>query len=301
MKQQRRNVIVPMVAVACLFAAASKTAMACSTCKCGDYTITLMGSEKPFSGRFRVGMDYMVRSESAGNPGVSEQETDEQRATLGLAYSLNEDVTLAMQAPFVRKEIKSSNLARQEAEGLGDIDLTARWVLYRSGAMSGRHLAGLRAGVRLPTADEVKSNGQLLDIDVQPDAGATVPSLGGWYAYYRYPWFATVSATYFKYQEGHQDFRGGDVVLASALVQYGVTQSVALQLGLDARESEKNQFSGVPDSDSGGFLAMGFMGIAARIGEELLLSAGVQVPVIEKLNGDQTEDPALRVGISYDF
>lgn len=275
-------------------------ALACSTCKCGDYTITLMGTEKPYAGRLYAALDTLYRSESAGS-GLDRQDTDELRTTFGLAYSVNQDLTFAVQVPFVKKEIETPTLARQEAKGLGDIDLTARWVAYRSGAESGRHLAGLRAGLRLPTADQVKDDGEKLDIDVQPDAGALVPSLGGWYGYYRFPWFATVSATYFKYNEGHQDFRGGDVLLLSSLAQYGLTPSLALQLGLDLRQSQKNEFSGVADPDSGGLLGMVFAGVAWRIGEDLMVHAGAQLPVIEDLNGEQDEDASLRLGIGYDF
>ncbi len=287
---------------AALLSAASQPAMACSTCKCGDYTITLMGTEKPYGGRLRFALDYLHRSESQGS-GVNRQETDEQRALFGVSYSVSEDLALAIQVPWVRKEIELGNLARQEARGLGDIDLSARWVLYRSDeGVSGRHLAGLRGGVRLPTAEQIKdSAGQRLDIDAQPDAGATVPSLGAWYGYYRFPWFATVSATYFQYGEGHQNFHGGDVGLVSALAQYGLTTSFALQLGVDARHTAKNEFSGAADPNSGGTLAMAFVGVANRFGEDFLLSAGVQLPVIKDLNGAQTEDANFRIGIAYDF
>lgn len=281
---------------------ASPPAQACSTCKCGDYTISLFGGEKPFEGRFRAGIDYIARSETQGNPALNERRTDEQRLLLGLSYSPTPDLSLAVQLPFVRKEIEDSNQARQDAEGLGDIDLIARWTLLRSGGFSGRHLAGLRLGVRLPTADEVTDDdGQLLDIDVQPDAGATVPNLGGWYAYFRFPWFFTATATYFSFGDGHQDFSPGDAVTTSVLGQYGVTQRLAVQLGIDARHSAKNRFSGVADEDSGGTLAMAFGGVAFRALDELILSAGVQLPLLENLNGHQDEARSLRASIAFDF
>ncbi|HEY1076738.1 MAG TPA: hypothetical protein VGE51_08610 [Fontimonas sp.] len=294
-----RSLVAPLTAA--LLGAGPLPALACSTCKCGDYTITLLGTEKPYAGRIRFAADTLFRSETVGS-GVTEQETEERRLTLGLAYSFSENLTLTLQVPFVNKTLDSASLAAQEAEGLGDIDLGARWVLYRDGAVSGRHLAGLNAGLRLPTAEQVEDgNGQRLDIDVQPDAGATVPSVGGWYGYYRFPWFASVSANYFLYEEGHQNFRGGDVALVSALAQYGITTSVALQLGLDTRHSEKNEFSGVADPDSGGLLTMAFVGAAVRLGDDLLLHAGVQLPLIENLNGEQDEGNSLRLGIGYDF
>lgn len=273
---------------------------ACSTCKCADNTITLFGTEKAFSGRFRVALDYYVRSESSGS-GVGEQTTDEERTTLGIAYSLTPDLTLALQIPYVQKELESASLARQEASGLGDIDLSARWVLYRSGALTGRHLAGLRGGVRLPTSDEVEEDGVLLDIDVQPDAGATAPNIGAWYSYYRFPWFVNISASYYTFSEGNQDFQAGDTLLASLLAQYGLNEKLAVQAGLDLRRSDKNEFSGVTDPDSGGTLGMGFVGLAMRVGEELLLNIGYQSPVLESLDGEQEEDAAFRVGMAYDF
>ncbi|MES0874863.1 hypothetical protein [Sinimarinibacterium thermocellulolyticum] len=275
---------------------------ACSTCKCGDYTISLFGTEKPFESRFRVGIDYLYRSETQGDPALLARQTDEQRLLLGLSYALTDDLSVALQAPFVRKQIRDGNLARQQAEGFGDVDLVGRFTLLREGGVSGRHLAGLRVGVRLPTTEQVRDgNGDRLDIDVQPDAGSTVPNLGGWYAYFRYPWFVTTTLTAFSFGDGNQDFSPGDAVVASALAQYGLTQSFALQAGIDARYAERNRFSGVEDPDSGGTLAMVFGGIALRMADELVLSAGAQVPVLDDLNGHQEEDPVVRVGLAYDF
>ncbi len=290
--------------VACALAAlaASQPVWSCSTCKCGDNTINLFGAEKPFASRLRVGIDYLVRSETQGDPALNVRQTDEERLLLGLAYSPTRNLTLAVQVPFVSKTIEDSNRARQDAEGLGDIDLIGRWTLYRQGGISGRHLFGLRFGVRLPTTDEVTdASGDVLDIDVQPDAGATAPNAGAWYGYFRFPWFASVSATYFHYGDGHQDFSPGDAVTASAIAQYGLTQRIAVQGGVDARYSQRNQFSGVDDPDSGGALAMAFGGIAVRALQELIVNAGVQVPLLDDLNGHQDEDPAWRIGLAYDF
>lgn len=291
-----------VVATGLMALLAQAPALACSTCKCGDYTISLFGAEKPFENRFRVGVDYVHRSETQGDPATLSRETDEQRLLLGLSYNLTEDLSFALQLPFVRKQIADGNLARQEAEGLGDVDLIGRWTLHREGGVSGRHLAGLRFGLRLPTTEQVRDgSGNKLDIDVQPDAGATAPNVGGWYAYFRFPWFLTATATYFSFGDGHQDFSPGDAVVVSALGQYGIGQALALQLGVDARHAWKNRFSGITDDDSGGTLAMVFAGVAVRALDELVINAGVQLPVIDELNGFQEEDPAYRLGLAWDF
>jgi hypothetical protein len=297
---RRQRAVTVLVVLAA--AAMAAPAQACSTCKCGDYTITLLGSEKTYDGRFRAGLEALWRTEAQGEPGVDERETTEQRATLGLAYSLSAGWTVAAQVPFVRKRIEDANLARQEAEGLGDIDLLARWTLLRVGESSLRHVAGLRLGLRLPTTEQIRDrSGERLDIDVQPDAGATAPNLGGWYSYFRFPWFVSASATYFRFGDGHQGFAPGNALVGSVVGQYALTPMAALQLGLDARHAQANRFSRIEDPDSGGVLAMGFAGLALRFYEDVVVNAGVQLPLIENLHGFQDEHAAYRVGLTYDF
>lgn len=279
---------------------ATVPAQACSTCKCGDYSITLLGAEKPYAGRLRGALDLLLRSETQG-VGPGERETDEWRTTLGVSYSVTDDLTLGVQLPWVRKRIEDQNLAAQEASGLGDADLVGWWVLHRGGDSALRHLAGLRFGVRLPTADEIEENGQKLDIDVQPDAGALAPNLGGWYRYYRFPWMVSISATYFVYGDGHQDFSPGDAANGSVLAQYAFDPNWALQLGVDARHAQRNRFGDTVDPDSGGTLAALYAGAAARLLGELSLSAGVQLPIFDDLNGEQEEDPSFRLSMTYDF
>ena len=75
--------------------------------------------------------------------------------------------------PYVEKTITRRDFSREQGRGWGDAELTARYRLWKTGPMSGRHIAGLQAGVRAPTGDTVRNNqGQVLNIDAQPDAGA---------------------------------------------------------------------------------------------------------------------------------
>lgn len=275
-------------------------AQACSTCKCGDYTITLQGTEKPYAGRLRAAVTSLWREESQG-AGLGERRTEEWRSTLGASYSLTDDLTLAAELPWVRKRVSDGNLASQTAEGIGDADLTAWWVLYRSSETVTQHLAGLRLGARLPTSEQVRANGRLVDIDAQPDAGAWAPTLGGWYRHYRFPWMLSVSGAYYAYQDGRQGFAPGDAWVATLLTQYAVSQTWALRAGIDGRYAGRNQFSGVTDPNSGGSLAALQAGVAARFFHELVLSAGIQVPVWDGLNGEQAEQESLRLALAYDF
>lgn len=285
----------------CVLLLPAGPALACSTCKVGDPTITLNGTEKPFAGRLRIGLDYLIRSETEGDPAVLEATTDEERLTLGLVYSFNRRLTLLARIPYVRKEREDSTLAREEADGLGDIDLLARYNLQPENSRT--HLYGITGGLRLPTTDEVEDgNGQPLDIDVQPDAGALAVNAGGFYQYFAAPWFFTASASYVHFtEEGFQDFDPGDSLVGSLRAQYAWTYRLAGQFGLDFRQSGKDKFSGVNDDDSGGFLGSLWLGLAGRVGQELLLYAGAQIPVLDDLNGEQEEDPGFVLGLTYDF
>lgn len=279
--------------------AAATPAWACSTCACGDYTITLMGDEKPYAGRLRAAVDFSSRTEIKGD-GVERHRFQEWRTNLGMSYSITHRLTLGAQLPLVRKRVRNASLERIETEGLGDAELLLRYVAWQD-KETPRHMAGLRAGLRLPTSSEVKDGGAPVDIDAQPDPGATAPSLGLWYGYYRFPVFVSASGYYLRYGDGRQGFEPGDATVASVNTQYAFTDSLALQLGLDARHTHRNLFSGVEDPDSGGTLAMGFVGLAARVGADFLLHGGVQLPLLDELNGAQEEDAALRAGVAYDF
>jgi len=70
---------------------------------------------------------------------------------------------------------------------------------------------------------------------------------------------------------------------------------------IDGRYAGRNQFSGVTDPNSGGSLAALQAGVAARFFHELVLSAGIQVPVWDGLNGEQAEQESLRLALAYDF
>ncbi|HUS24908.1 MAG TPA: hypothetical protein VM369_08160 [Candidatus Binatia bacterium] len=275
-------------------------AAACSTCACGDNTITLMGAEKPFSGRLRSAVEFMTRSESMG-AGVDREDVDEQRLNFGASYSFNPAFTLGVVLPVVEKRLRTGTGEQQNGRGLGDADLLGRVVLWQDTAQLPRHMAGLRAGVRLPTSQEATdASGAPLEIDAQPDAGATAPNLGAWYGYYAYPFFLSASATYYSFHHGRQGFDPGETLIGSLTAQYGFPR-FALQLGVDARHASRNAEDGVIDPDSGGTMLMGFGGAVLRLGSDFLVSAGVQVPVLDRLNGVQEERTSWRAGLAYDF
>jgi hypothetical protein len=275
---------------------------ACATCLCGDPTITTMGTEKPFAGRMRAGIEYLSRGEKAAEPGVNEFTVNEERVTLNFSYALNTEWMFAASLPMVTKEVERFDLSHARGSGIGDMDLSARWFLGRDDSFPVKYLWGMQFGLRVPTSTEQKKDGESIDIDAQPGVGATIPSLGVWYGRYALPWFFYTSASVqHALTDGYQNYQAGDVMLLTGLAQYALNMGVAVQLSLDGRFKKPDQYDGVEDPNSGGVLIMAKPGIAWTPLEDLVINLNYQIPVIENPNGIQEEDPTFRLGVAYDF
>lgn len=295
----RRFIVIGLAASALL---QTQAILACATCLCGDPTITTMGTEKPFAGRMRASVEYLERGEEVGVPAVSEHEIDERRLTYSFSYAPSKTWMIAASLPLVTKEVRRYDLSREQGSGVGDLDLSARWFIGGGGGFPVRNLWGLQFGMRLPTSSEQHSNGEPIDFDAQPGAGATIPSVGAWYGHYRMPWFFYTSAVVqHAVSDGYQGYRAGDVILLTGHTQYALHQRFALQFSLDGRWKEQDQYDGVTDADSGGVLVMASPGIAWTPVEDLVFNASYQIPAIENLHGRQEEESILRVGVAYDF
>lgn len=276
---------------------------ACATCSVGDPSLTVMGTEKNFVGRWRFSTDTLYRTETIGVENVNQREVTELRATSGISYAPVENWVLGLQIPIVRKTLEDVNLSQTEQTAMGDIVVSAKKFIYQDRPTQPRHLAGGLMSLRIPTGQEqTADNGEPLDIDVQPGAGNWVPSLGGWYGYYRFPWFGYFSTTLnYPLGEGYAEFEEGIALLTTALLQYAPNYRVALQLGFDTRWSERHRFAGVTDEDSGGFSGFLSPGLVVNLADDLLIYATVQVPVIEQLHGEHEEDMVFRLGLTYDL
>lgn len=274
---------------------------ACAVCLCGDPTLTLMGTEKPFAGRSRVSLDYLIRTENSGVKGLSRKETDEQRLTLGLSYTPNRRATYSIAIPWVEKQLTTANLSTAKTSAVGDITLNAKFFLQPDQNQP-KHMYGVSLGLTLPTASEQKSaNGAVLDIDVQPSSGSTIPKVGAWYAHFAYPYLFYVSSVVSFPDEGDQGFDPGTSLVNTFQTQYSLNYQWALQLNLDTRWSQKDQYSGVEDDNSGGFLAYLSPGIIMTLKQDLLLQLRSQIPVIDQLRGTNEEDQTFSLGLLYDF
>jgi len=276
---------------------------ACATCMCGDPTLTLMGTEKPFPHRLRFASDFSYRTENVGIDRVNYREIEEHRLNLGLTYSLSERLSLAVRLPLVRKQLIEVSLAQSETKQWGDAEFSLKFFGYQDRPTQPKYMAGLLGGLRVPTASEqADDRGRTLDIDVQPGAGNWVVNGGVWYGQYQFPWFFYASSVVrYALNDGFQEFSEGTAVLTTLLSQYAHSPNLAFQLGLDTRWSEKHQYSGKADPDSGGFIGFITPGIVINLAEDLLFNISIQLPIVESLNGNHEEETTFQIGFVYDF
>lgn len=280
----------------------SGKALSCATCLCGDPTLTTMGAEKPFSGRLRLSLDYLDRSEVTGTRGVDQTTLDEQRSTLGISYWPAEKWALGVRIPWTSKQLTESNLSKTNTDAIGDIDLDLRYYLWQDQAHRPRHLIGLQGGLRIPTADEETLAGTPLDTDVQPGGGLWLASAGLWHGFFNFPWMVYTSVQLnTALDKGYGDFDYGSSLKLSSTVQYAVNYNFAVRLGADLRWSGKNEYDSVVDLNSGGFIAFLSPGVVINLAPDWILHGTIQTPVIDQLNGEQEENNLYRIGVTYDF
>ena len=295
----QRLVLFILIALTLLPAAPAR---ACSTCQCGDPTLTIMGTEKPFAGRLRVAAEFRYRTEEVGIIGITGEELAEYRTTFSAAWTPIERLTVGLSVPAVGKKLERANLATEDTFFLGDIELVARGYLWQDREMRPRHLIALVAGVRMPSAPELDDAfGTPLSLDTQPGTGAFIGSAGLSYGLYLHPFSFYASSTGVFAGGGFGAFQAGNAWLNTALVQWAPDFPVALQLGFDSRAAARDETAGVKEPDSGGFIGFLTPGVVFSPAEDLLLAMRVMIPVADALHGNHDEGIAVLAGVTYDL
>lgn len=274
------------------------TVVACAACQCGDPTLTTMGSEKPFEGRFRLSTELRHRTDRIGEPGVHAIDVSEQRLDLGVSYAPRAWLFLSATVPLVRMDVTYVNLARDTRATLGDVELRAKAFVYQDRAWSPHHLVAVHAGAELPTASV--DRGDDMKLETLPGSGSIDPLAGVSYGYFHEPWSAYASATLY-WPTAALGIQGGRSLRTTVAAQYQPTFAWALQLGLDSRWDGRAIEHGAPEPDTGGFIAFASPQISYSPAEDLLVHVGVRIPVLDALHGWHDEGVILAAGAAYDL
>ncbi|HEY7958133.1 MAG TPA: hypothetical protein VII38_22685 [Polyangia bacterium] len=281
----------------------ARPARACASCGCGDMTLTATGVERPYQNRVRAAVEERYGSLTLGDASYV-QHIDFLRSTLAASWSPVDRLTLSALLPWVTSWVAPVGQPRETVNGLGDLELAARVVVFRERHFAPHHLLWLMAGLKFPTGPRAyDAAGYPFPDDDQPGTGSFDPFFGITYA-----WFSTdilslySSATYRLTTTGPRGYRRGSSLGVSSGLQVQPWTWGALVLGADVTWTAPDTLSSGGDSPSTGgtvvYLAPGLLWSPVT---DLLVRVNVDVPVVRVLDGTQDVGPQVMLSVAYDI
>jgi hypothetical protein len=291
-----------LIAVA-VGSALARRADACASCGCGDQTLTATGVERPYKNRIRVAWEERYGSFTMGD-NASGEHTAFLRSMVAASWTPWRRLTIGLTLPWIASWITRAPTPESKVNGLGDMELAARLVLYQEKSFAPHHVIWATSGLKFPTGPQIAdSAGFLVPPDDQPGSGSWDPFAGVTYA-----WFSGELTSFFASVTGRlttpgwDQYRRGSTVGGSLAFQLQPWTWGALQLGGDFLWEQSDVLSThnpVPNTGgTTGYVAVGFMLNPWR---DLLIRVVVDAPVLMALHGTQSVGPQLVAQISYDF
>jgi hypothetical protein len=314
--ESSRTLLLGAAALAALLVSAP--ARACSICGCGD---PLLAASDPaaITGQLRLQLDteYLrVDAGTDGQPGFTDKLT-QWSYRFNVVYRPIESLSLTTTVPLVTKSIHTvgggADVTGSDLTGLGDVEVGARYTLWRSINLGSRrvHELAVTAGTSLPTGghDAKNAGGDLIDPHGQLGTGGWGPFVGLAYLFEQDSWlaFASVSgrlrteATYFDTTK----YKFGDALLWSVHGQYRPVRSVALDLGIDGRYARKDRATAadgtVDDAvvNTGGTVLSAAPGVYFNAFGGAWLFVRGQIPFYKSLYGEQNALPSVTTGVQF--
>ncbi|RLB46801.1 MAG: transporter [Deltaproteobacteria bacterium] len=275
-------------------------ARACATCAVGDPTLNVMGVEQPFAGRTRIATEVRHFSETSGVQGETSVASSEQRLSLSLSHSPTPRLTLALRVPLVLRHLAFENLATETVVGPGDATVRARYVLYRDRTFAPSRLIWAHLGLEMPTAPIRQGPGGPLSLERQLGTGSwdTSMAIGG--SYFANPYSVHGSALLFLPTRGTADSRVGTHLRTTLVGQLQPWSFLGFRLGLDARFEAATVENGAEDPSSGGIVGYITGGLIGSPATDIVTWLNFTMPVIQALNGEQSEGWQLVLGAALD-
>ena len=282
---------------------ATRPARACASCGCGDQTLTVTGIERPYKNRVRATLEERYGSLSLGDADVGQKITF-LRSTLALSWSPMNRLTIGALVPWVTSWVKPVGQAQQQVNGLGDLELSVRGVVYRERNFAPHHILSLSGGLKFPTGPRV------YDDSMHPYADDDQPGTGSWdpFAGLTYTYFsgelisAWASGSFRLTTTGPRGYRRGAVFGGTAAIQVQPWSWGALVLGADVVWQDSDTLeNGVASPNTGGTVGYLAPSFVATPWMDLLIKVTVDVPVLYGLNGNQSVGPQVSLLVAYDF
>jgi hypothetical protein len=285
------------------FTSVAHRALACSVCGCDPAAGTL-GVDRPSFGDARFALEdrYLYKESGTGVDAESEREN---RLVARAQYSPWAPLVLQVEVPYFifKNHLNAAGVLDDQASGLGDVSVGARWEPLRDG-LAARHVLALTTAVKLPTgANDRHLPGEQPDEHIQLGTGSWDGLFGASYLFGARPWtlFANLSAR--VNGTNSRGFHYGNAIFASAGARRAFLESGRLIASLEAQVRKAGMDragDGSLDPNSGGAVGYATGSVAVGLTTNLLFRVLAQVPVVTALNGVQSEHPVLYAALAYD-
>jgi hypothetical protein len=296
-----------VVAVAILsLMAGAPEARACSECLCGTpFPADVLGGVVPMELRYGFEDRYLSKSNALEAEAGNERER-EHRVAGFLLWRATNRVALLGRLPYNLKEVTETPLGEaavtQRARGIGDAEVLALLGLTR-GSATLPLVTGLVLGGTAPTGsnDLRNGSGERLDIHLQPGSGAWSGTAGLHLALATRGGALGMSVLGRLNGASAHGYRYGNVLLYN--FEYSSPSRSGLQwvAEINGRSARRDRFEdGTLGENTGGAVIYAAPGVHWRSGYGLGIDAGVQIPVMESLFGQQEEHTTGRLAVSIE-
>lgn len=296
----RRLSFVPFVLLA--LALVPRAAEACSMCRCGDPTFSLVDSQLFVPKMWHFGLDTgrYAKDQVAEDDALTREKEEENRLTLSVSRTLGSRLTLVGQLPFAHRTITTPS-EQGTLSGLSDPALLAHYRLYSPGAGSWVSLSlGLRPGWG---QNNRQRDGARAEEHLQPATGAAGVEPG--MSFSRFVGgdgsvFGSVGGRF----NGRNDagYHYGNAVLANLGYEKKLSQRFNGILEANFRRAAKDEpVLGESDDNTGGSVLYVSPRVLVKLDRTLFLRFGVQIPIVKSLYGDQDEKVNFLTGLTVRF
>ncbi|MBI4384450.1 MAG: transporter [Nitrospinae bacterium] len=257
--------------------------------------------------------EQFVFDRSGDDPSGANRDREVFSALSVLGYGVTSDFALFGVLPYVDKSLEVTSMGERQSRdtnGLGDVTLFGRYTVFIDNIPGRTFRIAPFAGVELPTGeDDATDRFGRLPASIQAGSGSVDPFAGVVATYQALDFQLDTSVSY-KANTRANNFEFGDVAQFDASIQYRLWPS-ALESGVpgflygvlegNLIHQNKNQSNGNKDPNSGGttlFFAPGLQYVTKR----WIAEGGVQIPVVQDLNGTALEeDYIVRFGFRFNF
>lgn len=265
-----------------------------------------------FSGEF-IFREQFVFINSSDDPSALDRDLEVFGAVSVLGYGVNSNLAVFGVLPYLDKELRltpDSQRITRDTDGIGDFTLFGRYTVFQHDVPGRTFRIAPFAGIETPTGDDdEKDRFGRLPQPLQLGSGSWDP-FGGIIATYQTLDFQVDAQIAYKANTEANDFEFGDELNIDGSLQYrlwprelgpGVPGFLYGLLEANLVYQDENEINGIENPDSGGttlFLTPGLQYVTRR----WVLEGGVQVPVVQDLNGQALEnDYIVRAGFRVNF